>query len=157
MFVCFVVWTSLTRGRDIHDYQTRSWEAFHRTAAYERFPSQVVRIINRLSQRIKNGTTPKACKNHLKKCLSKLTFYRADEFFTYDWEAAQFQNWSYSRKLERINWQMNVNLGVYKNCMYQSVHCYLLGCKLLLYLVMPIPFCVCKKDLICIILSNIKL
>ncbi|KAG8301734.1 hypothetical protein J6590_046862 [Homalodisca vitripennis] len=58
---------SLTRGRDIHEYETRDRDNYrsgmHRTVVYEHLPSQAgVHFINKLPNKIKNASTPKVLK-----------------------------------------------------------------------------------------------
>ncbi|KAG8302655.1 hypothetical protein J6590_026855 [Homalodisca vitripennis] len=61
---------ALTRGQDIHMYETRGRANYrhgrHRTVVYERLPSQaVVHFFNRLPNSIKDAPMPKALKTRL--------------------------------------------------------------------------------------------
>uniref|UniRef100_A0A1B6HBP3 Uncharacterized protein n=1 Tax=Homalodisca liturata TaxID=320908 RepID=A0A1B6HBP3_9HEMI len=80
----------LERGRDVHQYGTRGRDNFrldqHRTMAYGRLPSQVdVRLINRLSEGIKNLNDPNQFKARLKHFLVSKAFYSVDEFIMGRW------------------------------------------------------------------------
>ena len=82
---------ALTRGRDIHEYETRGRDDYrtgrHRTVVYEHLPSQAgVRYINRLPDSIKNEQTPKALKTRLKRFLASKAFYNVDESLNQSWE-----------------------------------------------------------------------
>jgi len=80
----------LTRGRDIHDYNTRSRDNFrtgqHRTAVYEHLPSQAgVRFYNKLPNSVKNSHSPSEFKNRLKHLLMSEAFYSTGEFLSATW------------------------------------------------------------------------
>ncbi|KAG8306294.1 hypothetical protein J6590_050666 [Homalodisca vitripennis] len=88
---------ALTRGQDIHMYETRGRANYrtgrHRTVVYERLPSQAgVHFLNRLPNSIKHAPTPKALKTRLKRFLVSQAFYNAGEFFAFDWETAQLED-----------------------------------------------------------------
>ncbi|KAG8308630.1 hypothetical protein J6590_105165 [Homalodisca vitripennis] len=88
---------ALTRGRDIHMYETRGSANYrtgrHRTVVYERLPSQAgVHFLNRLPNSIKDAPTPKALKTRLKRLLVSQAFYNAGEFLAFDWETAQLRD-----------------------------------------------------------------
>lgn len=85
--------STLTRGRDIHAYETRGRDNYrtgkHRTVVYEHLPSQAgVHFLNRLPNSIKNAPTPKVFKTRLKRFLASEAFYNAGEFFAFNWETA---------------------------------------------------------------------
>ncbi|KAG8315464.1 hypothetical protein J6590_070187 [Homalodisca vitripennis] len=81
---------ALTRGQDIHMYETRGRANYrtgrNRTVVYERLPSQAgVQFLNRLPNSIKHAPTP-ALKTRLKRFLVSQAFYNAGEFLSFDWE-----------------------------------------------------------------------
>ncbi|KAG8293589.1 hypothetical protein J6590_013736 [Homalodisca vitripennis] len=91
MFVGMVFCLSkcaLTRGRDIHGYETR--DRYHRTGryrtvVYEHLPSQAgVHFINRLPNYMKDTQTPKRSKARLKRFLVSKAFYSVDEFLAFN-------------------------------------------------------------------------
>ncbi|KAG8272791.1 hypothetical protein J6590_033448 [Homalodisca vitripennis] len=71
---------ALTRGRDIHMFETQRW------------------FMNACTRRstdpnsIKDAPTPKALKTRLKRFLVSQAFYNADEFSAFDWETAQLED-----------------------------------------------------------------
>uniref|UniRef100_A0A1B6MDI5 Reverse transcriptase domain-containing protein n=1 Tax=Graphocephala atropunctata TaxID=36148 RepID=A0A1B6MDI5_9HEMI len=81
---------ALTQGRDVHSYETRGRDNYrtqqHRSAAFERLPSQVgVKIINGLPKCIKNQNL-NLFKTRLKHLLVSSAFYTVDEFFQCRWD-----------------------------------------------------------------------
>ncbi|KAG8316192.1 hypothetical protein J6590_057389 [Homalodisca vitripennis] len=84
----------LTRGRDIHMYETRGRANYrtrrHRTVVYERLSPQLgVHFLNRLPNSIKDAPTPKVLKTRLERFLVSQAFYNAGECLAFDWETAQ--------------------------------------------------------------------
>lgn len=81
----------LIRVGDIHDYNTRGRDSYrtqqHRTAAFERIPSQAgVRLINELPEGVKHLTDQKQFKARFKRLLVTKAFYSVDEFMACRWE-----------------------------------------------------------------------
>jgi len=95
---------SLTRGRDIHSYNTRGRDnprtGQHRTTAYEHLPSQAgIQLINKLPNSFKIQTTPKASKTRLKRFLVSNAFYSVGEFLAHDWETSDFDHLESRREI----------------------------------------------------------
>lgn len=81
----------LTRGQDIHTYETRGRGNYrmgqHRTVVHERLPSQAgVMFVNSLPDRIKSIPTAQALRTELKRVLVSRAFYSVGEFVACQWE-----------------------------------------------------------------------
>lgn len=77
----------LTMGSDIHNHNTRSRHTFrpaqHRTAAFERLPSQAgVKFLNALPEGLKSEQNLSKFKARLKSYLVASAFYSVSEFLT---------------------------------------------------------------------------
>ncbi|KAG8311378.1 hypothetical protein J6590_044525 [Homalodisca vitripennis] len=71
---------ALTRGRDVHEYETRGRDNYR------------VRFINSLPDSMKNVQTPKTLKTHLKRFLASKAFYSVDEFLNYSWGISNLED-----------------------------------------------------------------